>query len=156
MEIQKKYFLLTCQITKHLVLKIEEFNYQRSRKYKAIYREYFIGKTLGAICDHIAKTFDLQEVDICEGQKIRMELLTEYGGVDFLKNELKRGDSIKAGYQLLSALKIMEQRGVSHLDIKPENIVWNAETSCLKLIDFGTSVSFYQSPEKIYEEIRGI
>ena len=149
----KEVFHIILPDSQALVLKVEEFGSQRMRKYKSMYREYFIGKTLGAICNNVAKTYDLQEVEIGEGNKIRAELLTEYGGVDFIKNELKPGDSLKAGYQLLSALKLMEERGVSHLDIKPENIVWDSKTNCLKLIDFGTSISFYRNPGNILEEI---
>lgn len=149
----KEVFHINLKNNNGLVLKVEEFGSQRIRKYKGMYREYYVGKTLGAISKNIVETYDFQEIEILDGQKIRAELLTEYGGEDFLKNELKPGDSLKAGYQLLSALKLMEERGVSHLDIKPENVVWRAQTSCLKIIDFGTSISFYRTPQKIFEEI---
>ncbi len=149
----KEVFHLNIPNRKALVLKVEEFASQRTRKYNGMYREYYIGKTLGAICSNIAQTFDLQEIEVSEGKRTRVELLTEYGGIDFFKNKTKPGDSLRAAYQLLNALKLMEERGVSHFDIKPENIVWNAETSCLKLIDFGTSLSFYVCPQKVFEEI---
>ena len=39
--------------------------------------------------------------------------------------------------QLRSALQALHSIRILHLDLKPANILWVQETSCMKLADFG-------------------
>lgn len=114
--------------------------------------EFYIGRTFSLLCDKVAKTLDMKEIEFGENNSmIRIELLTEYGGesarVLLEEKEIKK--PVEMGYQLLQILVEMEESGIAHFDIKPHNIVWNEITSQLKLIDFGTSMTFYLNPETI-------
>ena len=118
--------------------------------------EFYIGRTFSLICDKIAKTIDMKEIDTGEDNNyMRIELLTEYGGESarILAENEEIIDPVKMGYQLLEILVDMEEYGIAHFDIKPHNIVWDAENSKLKLIDFGTSMSFYLFNEKVNEPL---
>ncbi|MEI6791312.1 MAG: hypothetical protein WCK42_09040, partial [Myxococcaceae bacterium] len=39
--------------------------------------------------------------------------------------------------QLLGALQHCHSKGVAHLDVKPENLLWDSKKSQLTLVDFG-------------------
>ncbi len=68
-------------------------------------------------------------------------------------------------YQLLRSVAYIHTLGVCHRDIKPQNILLNAKTHCLKLCDFGSAkilvagepnVSYicsryYRAPELVFE-----
>jgi serine/threonine protein kinase len=43
---------------------------------------------------------------------------------------------------MLAGIKAIHDRSVLHLDIKPENCVWDPETKTLKFLDFGIARSF--------------
>lgn len=53
--------------------------------------------------------------------------------------------------QLLSALQHCHLHGVAHLDVKPENIIWNGKQ--IKLIDFGVSRFFDPQNPEIRQEM---
>ncbi|KAI0790209.1 kinase-like domain-containing protein, partial [Irpex lacteus] len=43
-------------------------------------------------------------------------------------------------YQLVDAVALLHSKGITHCDIKPENILLDADTLDIKLIDFGNSM----------------
>jgi predicted ATPase len=49
------------------------------------------------------------------------------------------GSFLEIAVQAAAGLIAVHQQDVVHKDIKPSNLVWNAATSVLKLIDFGIS-----------------
>lgn len=53
-------------------------------------------------------------------------------------------DAATIAAQLADALQDIHKKGVAHLDIKPENVVFDAQ-GCLKVIDFG-SAAFVGQP----------
>jgi len=55
--------------------------------------------------------------------------------------------------QLLTTLTSCHKRGVVHRDIKDENILINANTRQIKLIDFGSGT--FHSEDKIYRKFQG-
>lgn len=119
-------------------------------------REFYIGKTLGELCPYVAKTFDMKRVDISKSNEIIIEMLMEYGGIS-LSNLIKEIKSesyfLRIIHQLITALGQLEKFGIAHFDIKPLNIVWNKDSGMLKIIDFGTSISFYASPQILGTQI---
>jgi calcium-dependent protein kinase len=53
--------------------------------------------------------------------------------------------------QLLTILKVMHEKKIIHADIKPENIIYDAETEKASMIDFETRhTAEYCSPEQIF------
>jgi len=61
---------------------------------------------------------------------------------DYLKihKHLTEPVAIKVFTQLVSAVEHMHMKGISHHDIKPENISFDPETHNIKLFDFGLAV----------------
>ena len=53
--------------------------------------------------------------------------------------------------QLLTILKVMHEKKIIHADIKPENIIYDAETEKASMIDFETRhTAEYCSPEQVF------
>jgi len=77
-----------------------------------------------------------------------MGLIFENGGSDLLeimtkKKQLLSDDWIKnAMIQILEGLKELKLRKILHSDIKPENLLFNTATNCLKIADFGAAKFF--------------
>ena len=85
---------------------------------------------------------------------MQIGLLTEYGGINLRKHKVQINELNDIIVQLIGVLNLMEEVGIAHFDIKPDNIVWDKQRMILKLIDFGTSISFYDDPNRIYKPIR--
>jgi len=135
------------------VLKCSEFKASNERFINNLRREYYICRTFGNMCENVVKVIDIKEIYTEQGLKKNIEMLFEYGGKD-LQNILPSLDlkeRIKITYHLACTLEVMERAGLAHLDIKLPNIVRDEKTSVLKLIDFGSAISFYRKPEKVAE-----
>jgi len=65
------------------------------------------------------------------------------------KGELEEADTMNIACQLLSILTLMEELGISHLDIKPLNIVWNKA----KLIDFEISLMSFGKDTRVFKTV---
>jgi dual specificity protein kinase YAK1 len=88
---------------------------------------------------------------------IELELLS-ISMHDLLRQNHYRGlslDRIRViTLQLLEALAILQEAGIIHCDVKPENILFELERSdesttigCIKLIDFGSACRIGQAPQ---------
>ncbi|MFI5302109.1 MAG: serine/threonine protein kinase, partial [Polyangiales bacterium] len=66
-------------------------------------------------------------------------VLEDFGGVslDRVSSELSLLDRLKLASDIARAIEAVHGRGVIHKDINPSNLVWNRETSTLKIVDFG-------------------
>jgi len=125
----------------------------KTTKLNRLIREYYNDMAFGTITDRVAKVMDIKYTTV-ENETI-VEMLFEYAGED-LENSIKFLDSEKklsVIYQLIIILNIMEEAGIAHFDLKPANIAYNMKTSILKLIDFGTAISFYLNPDKINKKL---
>ena len=95
-----------------------------------------------------------QTSETTDGQYyIVMELL-EGGSLDHMIETHKRVpelDVLNIGIQVASALKAAYQRGVIHRDIKPGNILFNAESQA-KVVDFGLAQFAGAEEEKKQED----
>jgi serine/threonine protein kinase len=54
------------------------------------------------------------------------------------------------GYQILSGLAYLHQKGWMHRDIKPENIMIDPQTKTIKIIDFGMAKAKISSLDTNY------
>eukprot|EP01022_Parablepharisma_sp_SALTPOND_P007639 TRINITY_DN1319_c0_g1_i5.p1 TRINITY_DN1319_c0_g1~~TRINITY_DN1319_c0_g1_i5.p1 ORF type:complete len:850 (+),score=59.51 TRINITY_DN1319_c0_g1_i5:102-2552(+) len=146
-----KVYKITLEDSCVMILKILELDATKMNKYNSLLREYYIGKTLGQVSRNIVKFLDMKQINYPEKKTIRVELLMEYGGEDLcgICNYLTVTEILNIAQQLLEVLALLEERGIAHFDIKPENITWDNNVQTLKLIDFGTSLAFYREPQRI-------
>jgi len=78
-------------------------------------------------------------------------LIMKYGGAnieDFADNIIARGSNVETVekfwidvHTMLLALKLFQENGIVHHDVKPQNIVYNPEKREMRLIDFGIMTS---------------
>jgi len=157
-KVKNKVYLVTLKDERKLILKQITFNYSDTSsllKMARCLKEYYINKELEGFSDNIAKVFDIKLIKNITENEIVMEILTEYAGTDLAKiNPITLHEAFDTIIlQLVSALAIMESAGISHLDIKPRNIVYNEKYKTLKIIDFGTAIQFFRNPSYIAHKL---
>jgi len=139
------------------VLKCFTIEASNQRKLDNIAREFFIGRTFGTFTNYIAKVVDLRHLNYENEGKTELftEMLIEYGGksLDKYIGKLEEPEKINIIHQLIYILELSQKLGIAHFDIKPLNIIWNRKLQRLKIIDFGTSVTTFDSPENINKTI---
>eukprot|EP01022_Parablepharisma_sp_SALTPOND_P023759 TRINITY_DN513_c0_g1_i3.p1 TRINITY_DN513_c0_g1~~TRINITY_DN513_c0_g1_i3.p1 ORF type:complete len:1302 (-),score=162.38 TRINITY_DN513_c0_g1_i3:3692-7597(-) len=125
------------------------------RRIKAVLREAFLVKNIGAFCDSILKVHDLKLME--KDGKIRIELLSEFPPTPLkrYKGRMDAGTSIQWAYNLCETLTEMERCGVSHMNIKYESLFVAGPVSNkkLKLGNFSSAISFLQDPKQIFQPI---
>jgi len=144
--------IITLKSGKKIVLKTFVLNQNDTKNIDYLLREFYISKTFGYVIENVAKALNIKQIPIEEGKKMYIEILYEYGGIDLLNSIntiTSKRELYDIVYQLVCVLEIMEDIGIAHLDIKPQNIVYEKSTSLIKLIDFGASISFFRSPQAI-------
>jgi len=136
-------------------LKTQIVSRSEGKRINRIIREYNIGKTLGQISKNVVQIHDMKQKSIDNDKKFRIEILMEFFGesLDKCAARLTDKELVNLVLQLVQTLTLMESLGVAHLDLKPANIVWDSASCMLKLIDFGTSIAFYRSPNLIQEPL---
>jgi serine/threonine protein kinase len=102
-------------------------------------------------CNIDKKYIEQQEIDKCKNfdryDKARPKLpqiVYEYGGHDLTRASSKHSfeELFIAMQRAFKGVVIMEKKKFAHIDIKPDNIVYNADTGKLSLIDFGLASPF--------------
>lgn len=84
--------------------------------------------------DHILRSVDIFFID-----NSNTCIVTPYAGTDLISNfDLPYEKKRIVFFQVLSALEYLHSRGILHLDIKPQNVLVDAQGDA-KLIDFGIS-----------------
>jgi len=112
------------------------------------YQEYFFSRIACVFSQHFSKPLEIdQYVELTSDENslsyLYIEILFEYSGepLNTLGNL-----SIDAIYNLMrqstSALTLLHNTGLMHLDIKPSNMMYNKETNLLKMMDVGTSFGY--------------
>ena len=108
----------------------------------------------------------IHNFDECEGRKFLVMELSDHGSLDGRFEKEGRVDELLAldvGIKIASALDTSYRHGLLHLDVKPGNILFNAENEP-KLVDFGLAkrvgeksnpdeglmgTPFYIAPERV-------
>lgn len=141
---------------KEFLLRIDILNMTLLKKRRSFLREYKILSFIGNITKYVTKIYDLKEIEIEDGQKIRIESLRDPPGKSIrdYQGKLKRGDAEIVGYQLAQLFDFLEVNGVSHFNLKPDSLYWNSENKEIKLANFGTAISFFHQPTRIMEPIK--
>lgn len=85
--------------------------------------------------------------DLCTGGELYDKIIK--------KKKLSENIAANHMFDIVSTVKYLHESGVMHRDLKPDNILFedNSSNSRLKIIDFGASKSFKKG--KIYDEIVG-
>ena len=137
------------------VLKQLRIKSKKESKIRDLFREYRIGNILGELTDGVAMSKDIKKKEV--GEDTVIEILMEYGGIPLStfvrEKKLEEGGTMNIACQLLSILTLMEELGISHLDIKPRNIVWDENKNRVKLIDFGTSLMSFGKDNTVSKEV---
>jgi len=150
----KEVYKISLNSGENLILKCENFDFDREqKKMDTLNREFYIGKTFSGFSENVVKTFDVQQYKDFENKKIRVEILMEYGGPSLEAQKLNTQEILLIISQFIRVCEIMEKVGIAHFDLKPANMVFDPHTQILKIIDFGTSISFYETPEIIRKNI---
>ena len=138
------------------------------REIAEIFAEYYITKTASVFCSHFCKffnidyKFDLSDND-SDSSLFILEILQEYGGESLAMQIMSKKYTIKEVFNLMyqsaSAIAFLHHTGIAHMDLKPDNIVYNKLTDCVKIIDFGISMNYTQSislREVMTDSIKGL
>jgi len=153
--LRKKVYLVTmnCDTQTKYILKYIRVDAKNRKKLDNLAREFYIGKMFGALCPNVAKPIDMKQTNVNNGADTVIEMLIEYGGDNLygIINKLNNDEFVLVMEQLINTLVFMEEIGIAHFDIKPLNIVYDYKVKLLKIIDFGTSISFQGFPQSIIE-----
>jgi len=112
------------------------------KKLQILQAEYDVGKTLSSELCYFAKPLSIQHTPIVESN-CQVEILQEFSGESLSSLREKRNGAIDINViirwmlQSINALHYMEERAISHWDIKPDNLVYDENDGILKIIDFG-------------------
>jgi len=127
---------------KNVIIKTLNKNFPSEREISRVQREYELAKFLLDI-DGVRQVYQL-----LENNNSLMLISEDIGGKTlkkaFLESQISI-DDINIEQRLIIAIKIsnaisqIHQHGIIHKDISPDNIVFNAKTEQVKVIDFGIS-----------------
>jgi len=157
---QGKHYILKGFIIN--VVKLESDNPSSKERYLEmiktiveICQEYESARLACTFSAHFAKPLILDyEIDTPEHNfpyfVLHIEIVFEYGGVSL--DELKGAD-VNLVYNLMrqsaNAISLLHSIGITHLDIKPQNMVYDSKKNLLKVIDMGSSFG-YDTIRKTY------
>ncbi len=134
------------------------------RQIGLVYQEFYLAKIDSVFNPHYVKPLQIASIFMSpaspgEEATVYVEILFEHGG-DSLEAQRKRGAvPIKQVYnwmrQSANALAFLHRTGISHLDIKPSNMVYEEANDLLKVIDMGSSTA-YTSQSQMFSSTRSV
>ncbi len=114
-----------------------------------VYQEFYLAKIDSVFSAHYVRPIQIASVFVPPSTKgseatVFAEILLEHGG-ESLETQRKKGSpQIRQGYnwmrQSANALAFLHRMGVSYLDIKPSNMVYDEASDLLKVVDMDSSV----------------
>jgi len=121
-----------------VILKVLKIDYPTPEDIARFKREYKITHTLNESVEGIAKTFGLEKHD-----NTWFMVLEDFRG-ESLANRLKTQpieieEFLRLASQVAEIVGKIHRQNVIHKDINPSNLIWNPDTTQIKLIDFGIS-----------------
>eukprot|EP01022_Parablepharisma_sp_SALTPOND_P000651 TRINITY_DN1037_c0_g1_i1.p1 TRINITY_DN1037_c0_g1~~TRINITY_DN1037_c0_g1_i1.p1 ORF type:complete len:833 (-),score=81.63 TRINITY_DN1037_c0_g1_i1:198-2696(-) len=133
------------------VLKALDIPSDRPEKLLQLKKEYEYGKNLGTKCIHFVSGISISTCEM-DSQTTRVEILMRYAGRSLIElmctatpKEVKMWI-----VQSLTAFQFLEGMRMSHLDIKPQNMVYHGEL--LTVIDMGVSLD-YEARASVFEPV---
>lgn len=87
-------------------------------------------------------------------------LVLEYVKNDLYKyifindNKITFDETLNITKKILNGLDYIHKNNIIHCDLKPENIVYEPEIDCLKIIDFGSAMYTYEEKTSFYIQSR--
>lgn len=128
-----------------------------------VYQEYFFAKIACSFNIHFVKPLMI-DCDIELGvdkSSLFFEIIFEYGGTSL---GAMKPASVDEVYNLMrqsaNALSLLHNIGITHFDIKPDNMVYNKDNDLLKIIDMGSSFGantvsgVYRQTVKLLDKMR--
>ena len=118
---------------------------QNLEQISEIFQEYHLARAASLISPHIASPLSLDFVvdmtkDRASLSHLHIQIIFEYGGVAL--NELQL-TTIEQIYNLMrqsaNALFLLHSLEITHFDIKPANMVYDARKDLLKIVDMGSA-----------------
>jgi PAS domain S-box-containing protein len=117
-----------------IIVKILKENYPTPDRLYRYKQEYEITHSLNY--SGVIKTYGLQRY-----QNSLAILLEDFGGESLqrlrIKHQLNLTKFLKIAVQIVNSLDFIHDQNIIHKDLNPSNIVYNAQTEQLKIIDFG-------------------
>jgi histidine kinase len=129
-----------------VIIKLLNIEYPSEKELSFFRREYEIAAKLSG--DGIIKVFSLEKV--MNSLAIVME---DFGGISVTKalKSYKIGiiEKLSIAVQISDALSQIHRQNIIHKDINPSNIIWNAKTNKVKIIDFGIASELKKEVTKL-------
>jgi serine/threonine protein kinase len=85
----------------------------------------------------------------------KLQLIFDNGGITLSKSKINFNKLILAFSELLLGIIKMNKNNYVHLDIKPDNILYNSELNKLSIIDFGLSFKIESNKNKLNNDKKG-
>jgi len=139
------------------------------RQLGLIYQEYYLAKLDCCFSSHFAKPLCIESSfqppeGPGENATVCAEILFEHTGESLESYRRKAAINLKQIYnwmqQSASALSFLHAAGISHLDIKPNNMMYNEQEDTLKIMDMDSSAAYtsqtqiFSSPKSVTSKIR--
>ena len=88
-----------------------------------------------------------------KAKKLSVKIVTEILKCDlkqliYSDNELTEEEKLNIALQILYGIRYLHSRRIQHLDLKPQNILVNAENTEIKIADFGISKANFQETKR--------
>ena len=120
-----------------VILKFPRFGYPSRKELERLYHEFNIARRFDS--EYVTKIFDLKKDDN------RVFLVIEDFAAKSLRDVIRERKVLdletflRVGLGIVRGLEIIHSEGIIHKDIKPHNILINAQDSITKITDFGIS-----------------
>jgi serine/threonine protein kinase len=85
----------------------------------------------------------------------KLQLIFDNGGITLSRSKINFNKLILAFSELLLGIIKMNKNNYVHLDIKPDNILYNSELNKLSIIDFGLSFKIESNKNKLNNDKKG-